>query len=306
MLKRINLILIIVLLSTKLNAQAPNKKWVQVLDSPEQSVYLDTTNIRQFENQISVLSQTTYKKPQIIPSINKETAFVKTQILFNVVTRKYSLIGNLYYDKELKIVGETSLPGFSANNENFSQSLDENEVMMRIFTMAYKFINKIDPPPPEEETYNVNALVDSLALSNSAKNSLQKDQSINDTKEKLISNHTAKDPSIKIINEIPKKTEPVKLKPNEEKAQTLNNKDYNSEAEINPKGTIFTDGSKYSFQVSSWRVKSKAESEVQRLKSEGYNAFIAEGFVRGNTWYRVRIGYFNSLEETEAYMKKVK
>jgi cell division septation protein DedD len=83
-------------------------------------------------------------------------------------------------------------------------------------------------------------------------------------------------------------------------------KPYNSQKESNPKSTIFTDGTKYSFQVSSWKNKSKAESEVQKLKSRHHNAFIAEGLVKGVTRYRVRIGYFRSLEETEAYMLKLK
>ena len=83
-------------------------------------------------------------------------------------------------------------------------------------------------------------------------------------------------------------------------------KSYNSQNESNPKSTIFTDGTKYSFQVSSWRNKPKAKEEVQKLKGRNHNAFITEGIVKGKTWYRVRIGFFNSLEETEAYMKKLK
>jgi cell division protein FtsN len=45
---------------------------------------------------------------------------------------------------------------------------------------------------------------------------------------------------------------------------------------------------------------------MQKLKTQHNNAFISEGIVKGITWYRVRIGFFNSLEETEAYMKKLK
>ena len=80
---------------------------------------------------------------------------------------------------------------------------------------------------------------------------------------------------------------------------------YDTSGETNPKSRIFTDGKKYSFQVSSWRIKSKAQNEIKRLKAKGHNAFMTEGSVHGRTWFRVRIGYFNSLEETEAYMKKM-
>ena len=64
---------------------------------------------------------------------------------------------------------------------------------------------------------------------------------------------------------------------------------------------IYTDGKFYSYQVSSWRTNSKAQSEVNRLRERGFNAFVVEAKnipdLEG-TWYRVRIGYFHSLIET--------
>jgi cell division septation protein DedD len=291
-----------------------------VLETIEQTVYLDTTNIRQTENQISVLSLTSYNKPQMITSINKEASYIKTQILFNVVTRKYSTIGNLYYDKELKIIGETSLPGFSTNNENFAQPLENNKEMMATFNLAYRFINKTDPPPVEERTFKINNPNDNTAqqnmrldsaievqrnpvVSSVSTNDQKLEQPATDKKEKLVGSRNEKDPSIKIVKNT---VQPKATVESKSKGSNQTPSEYNSEAETNLKGTIFTDGSKYSFQVSSWRVKSKAESEVQRLKSEGHNAFVIEGIVKRNTWYRVRIGFFSSLEQTEAYMKNVK
>jgi len=74
---------------------------------------------------------------------------------------------------------------------------------------------------------------------------------------------------------------------------------YNSAIERNVGKMIFTDGSLYCFQVSSWHSMVKAESEAKRLQSKGYKAFIviADSPQLVGTWYRVRIGYFNSLDE---------
>ena len=76
--------------------------------------------------------------------------------------------------------------------------------------------------------------------------------------------------------------------------------EYNVSIERNVGNMIYTDGKFYSYQVSSWRTNSKAQSEVNRLRERGFNAFVVEAKnipdLEG-TWYRVRIGYFHSLIE---------
>lgn len=77
--------------------------------------------------------------------------------------------------------------------------------------------------------------------------------------------------------------------------------EYNVSIERNVGNMIFTDGRLYSYQVSSWRTNRKAQSEANKLKALGFNAFVIEAKnipdLEG-TWYRVRIGYFHSLIET--------
>src|SRR4030042_1765325 len=82
---------------------------------------------------------------------------------------------------------------------------------------------------------------------------------------------------------------------------------YNDANERNVTNTIFTDGNLFCFQVSSWRQKSIAESEAQKLRSRGHNAFVVEAYIpqKGGTWYRVRIGYFNSEMEANEYRKRM-
>lgn len=273
--KRIAQVLVIgILTNVLLFAQAPNKNWVLVAEKQNTTVYVDTANIRQFGSQLAVLSITAYKQPQTIVSVNGEISFIKSQILFNATTKKYSVIGTMYYDKDLKIIGENSAAGFSSSGGKFEQSVENDDVMTAIYNKAHDFFE------PE------------LVGNDTTKTDTQQiPYTFSDTTRSLQASKTQS----KGKNAVEKKT------PTNESVQQ-----YDSSSETSLKGRIFTDGKKYSFQVSSWKYKSQAENEVKRLKAEGHNAFITDGIVRGKTWYRVRIGFFNSLEEAEAYMKKVR
>lgn len=314
-------IVILVLFGIELYAQSPGQKWESVYDSKDQVVYVDTSSIKQFENQISVLSITSYKLPQLIASLNKEAASVKSQILFNAASKKYTVIGTLYYDKNLKILGETSLPGFTSGSENFSIPLEGNEAMTAVFNKSVEYL-KTGIAVIEQKDFSKNSDKNKeLSSSDSKKSKLFGTQLNKTTKDSVnakdrVALFLGKKDSVQKSAQINNNIKPsydktksdnnLKVPLTEKKNDKLSRQGNKSESETNPKSTIFTDGTKYSFQVSSWKNKSKAVSEVARLKSEGHNSFITEGYVRGAIWYRVRIGYFNSLEETEEYMKKVK
>ena len=83
---------------------------------------------------------------------------------------------------------------------------------------------------------------------------------------------------------------------------------YNASIERNVGNMIFTDGRLYCFQLSSWRSYDKAVREVDRLQAQGENAFtVAVSNIQGleGTWYRVRIGYFKSLQEARDLRARV-
>lgn len=71
---------------------------------------------------------------------------------------------------------------------------------------------------------------------------------------------------------------------------------------------IYFDGSNYTIQVSSWKTSSIAEQEVERLRAKNFDAFIFKVYLesKGSTWHRVRIGYFNSVEEAAEFKLKNK
>ncbi|MHB8905443.1 MAG: SPOR domain-containing protein [Melioribacteraceae bacterium] len=309
---------IILISSIRVFAQSPGPKWEKILENKDQTVYVDTSSIKKFENQISVLSITVYKNPQIITSLGKEAASIKTQLLFNSASRKYTVIGTLYYDKNQKILGETSLPGFASGSETFSVQVDGNEAMTAIFNKVVDYL-KIDIGVNEQK--DTSQIVDNTKV--------QKEK-LGDEPAKIFKNDSAK-PNDRValylskkdsiqkvlspkgeVKSIPTKPKIDTRKSPSEAKQTQNIEKQKtaidskpSESSVNPKDMIFKEGTKYSFQVSSWKNKLKAEKEVKRLKAKGHNAFITEGSLRGIKWYRVRIGYFNSLEETEEYKRKI-
>lgn len=73
-------------------------------------------------------------------------------------------------------------------------------------------------------------------------------------------------------------------------------------------GTIYTDGKYYTIQIGASRNKAVTEREVKRYRSQGHNAFILQVNIpsKGGTWYRMRIGDFNTLQEAKNYKQKYK
>ena len=106
----------------------------------------------------------------------------------------------------------------------------------------------------------------------------------------------------------PKKTETKKseVKKKIEPEKPLHVYDPTIETEIEK--NIWTDGTQYVIQVSSWSRESTADRMAAKLKAEGNNAFVQKAYVSKfrKTYYRVRIGYFNSLGEAAAYKKTLR
>lgn len=316
------LLLLFVLGGTSLFAQTPGAKWVNILDIEDQKVFVDTSTIKQFQNQISVLSITYFKTPQMVESLNKQASSVKSQILFNLSLQKYSTVGTLYYDDKLKILGESSLPGLSGSGETYAIPIDSNQVAANIYDYCLKFINRGEKTISEKDFSKqgdrTRTIIDKQigkdtlpkpsdnnSESKKEENPIQKTEIIKDEPviKTPVTKPVEKDTSVKVVDQsTKKKEEAIKA------LASKRNEARQNISETNPKSTIFSDGNKYSFQVSSWKNKAKAESEAAKLKAQGHNAFISEAYVseRKGTWYRVRIGHFNSIEETEAYQKKLK
>ena len=305
--KRVFTILILLVIGyISVWAQNPGAKWLNVMELNNQTVYLDTTNLKHADNQITIVSLFQYKTPQMIPAYKKEAKSVKNQILFNLATDKYTVLGSLFYDAKLKIIGESSLPGFSLGNETFATPVDSNQIMAALYKKSIELLN-IDTSlivKAENPADNILPLIDR-----------EKEPGVDNTENLNAADNTnAVQPEQpadrnKFVDKSNQRTSvPVNNQPGNQRTTASNSSDYNSKVETNPRGTIFTDGNKYCFQVSSWRIKSRAEREVARLKRKGYNAFITQAYIpsKGGTWYRVRIGLFNSINEAESFKRNMR
>lgn len=176
----------------------------------------------------------------------------------------------------------------------------------------------------------VNSKIDSSKIKALKEQNTPKDTlALSKLKKEIISD---KDKNVQVVEPVTMNTKPVTVKPAKEKKEAVKKKEtpkkeetankemakvdtpkaisstgYDSSKETNPSGVIFSDGNSFCFQVSSWKLKSQAEKEVARLQKAGHNAFIQEASVAGKgKWFRVRVGFFNTLQEASAYRKKVK
>jgi hypothetical protein len=57
---------------------------------------------------------------------------------------------------------------------------------------------------------------------------------------------------------------------------------------------------KWSVQISATPAKDVANSLVQRLKDKGYDGYVVQANVNGQTYYRVRVGHFDARQEAES------
>lgn len=307
--KLISIIVFVLYGLTALFAQAPNNNWEKLAELTDYYVFIDTTNIRLIEKQISVPSLSIYKSPKFFDDIKKEATSVKHQLLFDYQTNKYTIVGSLYYDKLWRIIGESYTPGRSINTNLFALAIDSDKIINDIFNRCVDFINK------------KNAGVEKIEASKSNKSGTRtqentpliikkdKDDSTKPIREYLTEKFIDKklnEESEPVVTESNSPPSPPVSSPTPREERKSEN--YNVAGEKNIKGTIFTDGNKYCFQISSWKIKSQAETAVKRLTNSGHNAFIVEAYLpnKGGNWYRVRIGYFNTLEEAESYQRRMR
>jgi cell division septation protein DedD len=57
---------------------------------------------------------------------------------------------------------------------------------------------------------------------------------------------------------------------------------------------------KWSVQISAAPAEDIADTLVQRLKASGYDGYVVRAEVKGQTYYRVRVGHFDAREEAES------
>ncbi len=71
-------------------------------------------------------------------------------------------------------------------------------------------------------------------------------------------------------------------------------------ASLPPTGT-----GNFCIQVSSWETQAKANGEAAKMTAAGYPAYVVEGTVEGDTWYRVRIGRYATMADAQSALHQV-
>ena len=70
------------------------------------------------------------------------------------------------------------------------------------------------------------------------------------------------------------------------------------------KTSIKADG--YTVQVASVQSVQQADSALKRLTDQGYAAYAVQTTIGQETWYRIRIGYFDRPEATHELMERLR
>ena len=296
-----------------------NKKWQVIKEDSEKIIYLDTKNISEVEDQLSVWSMFVYKVMSKTDENGRRIGKIKNQYVIYKATQKYSVVGTLTYDEIGRIIrNNSSNVGATAQLKSETKSLSANRDVNLIFEKALQFLAS------GSITQDVAAIEsdDSDEYDSEEMNYDDQEETYQETEESSSASN------LKRAVAVPTKTKNNKIVFRKVKTDEDNNEDipvarpvggdtpvarsvdsssdsYNAANERSVRGVIFTDGNVFVVQKSAWREKYKAEKAVNRLKQKGQKAFITEANIpaKGGTWYRVRVGYFNSVAEAEKYVR---
>ncbi len=193
--------------------------------------------------------------------------------------------------------------------------------------IIYQIIRGNNPNEPQQTKFNANNSQQVNKNPVDSQESLMPKQTITQQNNSIQNKNVTSQPINDELSDFPiSATPPVPIKQgdtfqNQDSRLTSNN--LRSEPKTKPENSdlykppvtdtrvnksIFFDGKNYSYQTSSWPRRIRAEQEVNRLRTLGINAFIVEAYLpqKGGTWYRVRVGLFNSVKETQDYINKNK
>jgi len=306
------------------SAQSAGSKWFIIDDAEDKIVFVDTSSIARTENMLSVWSLIDYREPVFSATAQKKVKRIKTKYLFNTSSKSYTVIGTIFYDSTGGMITDSEIPQITGGNDEAYLSISSGSAVEVIYEKANAY----------ERTGNINADPSEYLAELENKNELPyQDSTFTPEEPAVAENETAPIIPTEIPEEIPEQIEadttgenitaeqevitppvPAVSEPEvpveepaveEEPVAEKTDREYNEANDKVVKGTIFSDGTLYCYQVSSWKRKNVAEEEMQKLIDKGFNAYIMEVVIPGRgTWYRVRVGFFDSLEEAQADQRR--
>lgn len=255
---------------------------------------LDTTSVKRLSNIITCRVNILQMKMDKIHLVSK----IIRQYLLNSAEQKFYILGQIEYDSTFKVINRNES---KVVNPKISEDIKTDSIAVALAKYLNIFLKEnIFDLKKNKDKANEIRILDETSDSSKIANSdslVLKDLIEEDLPNNVEANLGLIDSTLTNTNLFSFEAQSSKIIP----------ETYDYENEINSEGTIFTDGKLYCFQVSSWKNLSKAEREVNNLINKGFNAFIVRVNLGGKkgVWYRVRIGYFNSLDEARENQKKV-
>jgi len=256
----------------------------------ENTFSCDTASLKKINNIITC-------RVIINPSLelNKKNYFVR-QYLLNSFLNKYYVLGEIEYDSTFKVI-TTNNP--KSVNPTEAKSINSDTVVNSLTNFLNMFYREsiFSIETQKKQTPSLQAMQKENSFQTEARN-IDSSKSLTEISPAIESN----------VSEIASAEIPIAAFEEEFTEKSDEPKKYDYSNEFNVEGTIFSDGTFYCYQVSSWKNKSVAEKEVRKLINKGFNAFLmqAEIGITNTIWYRVRIGFFNSKEEALESQKKAK
>ncbi|MBK8945661.1 MAG: SPOR domain-containing protein [Ignavibacteriae bacterium] len=187
---------------------------------------------------------------------------------------------------------------------------DEHEVEVALAEKNEEILNSTEEEIP----------IDSVSLESTTLPNIPSDSTVNnnlDEKKELIVEAEKKveeknnSPITKVEQKSENKIDKAKTNISKNESQKLANikseiKDIDpNENEVTD--NIFSNGTSFSVQVSSWKQKTIAEREANKLVSKGFSAYVVKVFIPkfNGYWHRVRIGPYSTLEEAKKNQSKL-
>ena len=329
-------LIFIILGVSSIFAQEITENWQIIKSNDYSDIFIDPDKVVEYGNDISVWVLEKLKVVQLIDK-SDEILSIKTHYLFNKMKKRYAEIGIIYYDSKGGIVNRSSKSSFNGGPSAFLTPITASAKTQIIFNSVISYMitgeianvvdtvsKNINPKNQTENTDEKSKLETVNNINYEDKNiesveanvediNIEKEQSNHNTKEDF----TLKIPEQAEIKEIDQSGIPnTNVSLNEiDKVQISNlpkiivpEKEYNAENERALANAIFTDGNLYCIQISSWKTKSYADREINKLLEKGFNAFIfsVKPKNKNSIWHRVRVGYFDSLEEAQRIQKAIK
>jgi cell division septation protein DedD len=324
-------------------SQGLSEDWKLIFSDENSSIFIEPSKIVEYGNEISVWAIEIFAVPRTSKK-NKQFSSIKTHYLFNKMKKRYAEIGAIFYDDKGGIVNRSSKSNFSTGPSAFMTPITSYDSIETIYkeTISYLITGEIKVVEKVIED-NPNSSINEPEITEKIETGEKENASDYQILEKpLPSSNVVKDTGIKLNddeikeeamnsseeswNEIPQIEEKLEIieKPKYEMNSKLDKFDendieasidiklpddvYNSSKERALKNAIFTDGNLYCVQVSSWKTEAYAKRELNKLLKKGFDAFIVsvKPTNKRDIWHRVRVGYFNSLEEAKKAQRETR